>query len=49
MAAWQTSCPRMPIWENASRDGLVTVQAGGDSSAAGVSLTPLGRAGLIAP
>jgi D-3-phosphoglycerate dehydrogenase len=45
MAAWRTSCPRMPIWEDASSDGLVTVLAGdGESNAAQVSLTPLGRA-----
>jgi D-3-phosphoglycerate dehydrogenase / 2-oxoglutarate reductase len=45
MAAWRTSCPRMPIWEDASSDGLVTVVgADGDSSAARICLTPLGRA-----
>ena len=45
MAAWRTSCPRMPIWEDATSDGLVTVSAGdGESNAARVSLTPLGRA-----
>src|SRR5262245_39466057 len=45
MAAWRTSCPRMPIWEDASRDGLVTLQAGdGASNAEQVCLTPLGRA-----
>src|SRR4029453_2424929 len=45
MAAWRTSCPRMPIWEDASSDGLVTVLAGdGESNAAQVSLTPLGHA-----
>ena len=45
MAAWRTSCPRMPIWEDASSNGLVTVLAGdGESNAAQVSLTPLGRA-----
>src|SRR5215510_8051165 len=45
MTAWRTSCPRMPIWEDASSDGLVTVSAGdGESNPARVSLTPLGRA-----
>ena len=45
MAAWGTSCPRMSIWEDASSDGLVTVPAdGGESNAARVRLTPLGRA-----
>ena len=45
MAAWQTSCPRMPVWEDANSGGLVTLLAGeGESNAARVSLTPLGRA-----
>jgi D-3-phosphoglycerate dehydrogenase len=45
MAAWQTSCPRMPIWEDASTDGLVTLVGGdGEPNAARVHLTPLGRA-----
>jgi D-3-phosphoglycerate dehydrogenase / 2-oxoglutarate reductase len=45
MAAWRTSCPRMPIWEDASSDGLVTLLAGdGESNASRVCLTPLGRA-----
>jgi D-3-phosphoglycerate dehydrogenase len=45
MAAWRTSCPRMPIWEDASSGGLVTLLAGdGESNAARVCLTPLGRA-----
>jgi len=45
MAAWQTSCPRMPIWEDASGAGLVTLLAGGgESDTAQVCLTPLGRA-----
>ena len=45
MAAWQTFYPHMPIWEDASRDGLVTLLAGdGESNAARVCLTPIGRA-----
>jgi D-3-phosphoglycerate dehydrogenase len=45
MAAWRTSCPRMPIWEDTSSDRLVTLLAGdGASDEALVSLTPLGRA-----
>ena len=45
MAAWRTSCPRMPIWENATGDGLVTVTAGDDdANPPRVCLTPLGRA-----
>ena len=47
MQAWRTSCPRMPVWEDAIVDRLITVlfdNAGRD--AARVSLTPLGRATL---
>ncbi|HKA01420.1 MAG TPA: NAD(P)-dependent oxidoreductase, partial [Candidatus Solibacter sp.] len=45
IAAWRTSCPRMSIWEDAGSDRLVTVLAGdGESNAARVRLTPLGRA-----
>jgi len=45
MAAWRTSCPRMPIWEDASGDGLVTLVGGdGEADAARVCLTPLGHA-----
>ena len=45
MAVWRTSCPRMPIWEDASSDHLLTLMAGdGESNAARVCLTPLGHA-----
>jgi D-3-phosphoglycerate dehydrogenase len=44
MAAWRTSCPRMPVWEDATSDGLVRREA--DGSAAMVALTRLGRAVL---
>jgi D-3-phosphoglycerate dehydrogenase len=45
MAAWRTSCPRMPIWEDARDDGLVTLVGGEvEYDAAQVGLTPLGRA-----
>jgi D-3-phosphoglycerate dehydrogenase len=45
LAAWQTSSPPMPVWENARRGGLVTLPGGeGESKAAWVGLTPLGRA-----
>jgi len=29
MDAWKTSCPRMPIWEDAVSDGLVRVEGEG--------------------
>jgi len=45
MAVWRTSCPRMPIWEDAASDGLVTLRAGGGPpDETQVALTPLGRA-----
>jgi len=50
MNAWRTSCPRMPIWEDATSDGLVEVCPGERSamSDAVVKLTAAGCAALIA-
>jgi hypothetical protein len=31
MEAWRTSCPRLSIWEDALRDGLIEVAAAGPS------------------
>jgi len=46
MEAWRTSCPRMPIWEDAVTSGLVRLEhrdgASRDESA--VTITPRGRA-----
>ena len=41
MEAWRTSCPRLPVWEEANARGLVTrtVTAG----EARVAITPAGR------
>jgi D-3-phosphoglycerate dehydrogenase len=44
MAAWRTSCPRMPIWEDATSDRLLRVVADEESGEPRVSLTPLGLA-----
>jgi len=48
MEVWRTSCPRMPVWEDARDRGLIQVAhsdgVGMDESA--VKLTPLGRAVL---
>ncbi len=44
MAAWKSSCPRHPVWENAIADGLVQVEGGGTQAQAKVTLTPRGRA-----
>jgi hypothetical protein len=46
MDAWRTSCPRMPVWEDATSDGLIEVipSAGAGMREAAVRLTPSGRA-----
>jgi len=44
MAAWRTSCPRMPVWEDATDAGLVAVTGGGGMRDAAVTLTAAGRA-----
>lgn len=50
MEAWRTSCPRLSIWEDALRDGLVEI----DRASAGrmrerlIAITPSGRAALQA-
>ncbi len=42
MDAWRTSCPRLPVWEEANDRGLVTrEEANGDCV---VRITPLGLA-----
>jgi hypothetical protein len=42
MDAWRTSCPRLPVWEDANDRGLISVERAGATSF--VRLTPLGRA-----
>lgn len=42
MAAWRTSCPRLPIWEDATDAGFI-VRVGEM-----VTATPAGRAFLLA-
>jgi hypothetical protein len=48
MDAWRTSCPRMPVWEDAVRGGLVEFLAkdGAGLMGATVKLTPQGHAWL---
>jgi hypothetical protein len=48
MEAWRTSCPRMPVWEDAVGAGLVEVLAGVGTGLSGatVRLTPSGHAWL---
>jgi len=43
MEAWQTSCPRLPVWEDAIGSALVVIVGGGSRSRT-VSLTLRGRA-----
>jgi hypothetical protein len=42
--AWRTSCPRLPVWEDASDRGLVTTEY--NAGQALVRLTPAGRSVL---
>ena len=43
MEAWRTSCPRLPVWEDATSEGLVQRRSGNL-----VVLTDRGRAALDA-
>jgi len=42
MGAWRTSCPKLPVWEDANDRGLVTTAEVGGITI--VELTPMGRA-----
>jgi D-3-phosphoglycerate dehydrogenase len=42
MSAWRTSCPRLPVWEDATDRGLVALHHENGRSI--VSLTDSGRA-----
>jgi len=46
MEAWTTTCPRMPVWEDAVSAGLVRVQGEGRMRERAVSVTERGRAAL---
>ena len=50
MAAWRTSCPRLPVWEDALDGGLVRVEpvAGAAMADSLVALAPRGEALLAA-
>ena len=43
MEVWRTSCPRLPIWEDAVDAGLV-IRRAAKNQPAFVELTPAGRA-----
>jgi hypothetical protein len=40
MDAWRTSCPKLPVWEDANDRGLVRIENGGGRSS--VRVTPAG-------
>src|SRR5258708_21655089 len=42
MEAWRSTCPRMPIWEDAVRHGLVRIENGGTMNASPIVLTARG-------
>jgi hypothetical protein len=44
MGAWRTSCPRLPVWEDANDRGLVATEDAGGRLI--VRITPAGRAFL---
>jgi hypothetical protein len=44
MEAWRTSCPRLSIWEDALREGLVSVEPGPAMRQAKVNVTAKGSA-----
>ena len=46
MEAWRTSCPRLPVWEEANERGLVTRMR--ENGKAIVRITSAGRAFLAA-
>ncbi|MDP2606264.1 MAG: hypothetical protein Q8S00_27290 [Deltaproteobacteria bacterium] len=46
MAAWQSTCPRHTIWEDAIIGGLVQIESAIGSGQSKVTLTPRGRAVL---
>jgi hypothetical protein len=48
MEAWRTSCPQMPVWEDAVSDGLVTLDGNTGMKTRAVVLTDRGRAILDA-
>ena len=46
MDAWRSTCPRLSIWEDAVRDGLVRLENGGTMKSSRVVLTLAGRTAL---
>lgn len=48
MEAWRTSCPRLPVWEDATLQHLVQLERDSDGQTI-VTLTAQGRAVLAGP
>jgi hypothetical protein len=48
MDAWRTSCPRLPVWEDALDSGLLEVARGEGSGEPTVALTAKGQGFLEA-
>ena len=46
MEAWRSTCPRLSIWEDAVRDGLVRIENGGAMKSSRIVLTERGKARL---
>ena len=44
MEAWQSTCPRHTVWEDAVTDGLIQLNRGDTLRDPEVTLTPRGRA-----
>jgi D-3-phosphoglycerate dehydrogenase len=45
MDAWRTSCPRLPVWEEANRRGFLDRRPSGTTHAV-VAISPAGRTHL---
>jgi hypothetical protein len=46
MEAWHTTCPRMPVWEDAVSAGLICIEGNGKMRERAVALTARGQASL---
>jgi hypothetical protein len=46
METWRSTCPRLSIWEDAIRDGLVQIEASNRLAESPVTLTARGRSVL---
>ena len=48
MDAWRTTCPRLTVWEDALKDGLIQIENSATMKQSRVTLTPRGREVLYA-